>query len=60
MPFATLQVRGRIVRGEEVLNNRVDPNEVLKVVLPDKSRTNNLLKASKQTPKKGQGGKQNF
>jgi hypothetical protein len=57
MPFATLQVRGRIVRDEEVLSNRLEPNELLKVVLPDKSRTNSLLKAPKQTTKKGQGSK---
>jgi hypothetical protein len=57
MPFTILQVRGRIVWDEEVLSNRVDPNEVLKVVLPDKSRINSLLKAPKQTSKRGRGGK---
>jgi hypothetical protein len=49
MPWVVLQARGSTIADEATLDDKLRPNEVLKVVLPDRSRTNCLLKGAKQT-----------
>jgi hypothetical protein len=49
MPWVALQVRGCTMADEATLDDKLRPNEVVKVVLPDRSRTNCLLKGAKQT-----------
>jgi hypothetical protein len=49
MPWVALQARGSTIADEATLDDKLRPNEVLKVVLPDRSRTNCLLKGAKQT-----------
>jgi hypothetical protein len=46
MPWVVFQANGRVVEG--ALNRWLKPNDTLQVVLPDRARTNNLLKRPKQ------------
>jgi hypothetical protein len=45
MPWVVFHANGRVVDG--ALNRWLKPNDILQVVLPDRTRTNNLLKPPK-------------
>jgi hypothetical protein len=46
MPWVVFHANGRVVEG--ALNRWLKPNDILQVVLPDRARTNNLLKRPNQ------------
>jgi hypothetical protein len=56
LPWLTFQASQRILNSDECIDPFIRPNELLKVVLPDRARTNNILKTGKTKRRADQPG----
>jgi hypothetical protein len=49
IPWVSFQARRRLLNDDEILDAFIGPNEVLKIILPDKARANAIIRRSRKS-----------